>query len=284
MNKKRFFCISNKGSESASLLKESAEKMGLEFILIDPLDFDYSSCKVDFKSGDILYRVKTGKHSRNVEIFLMNRKVTTFFSSYERALLDTPNLMIYHKNKLPTPRTVFNLTKKRDLLKKYAKYLGGFPLIIKAVGGSHGVGVMKIDSFSSLLSVTDFILKKEEKAYFVMKEFINVKFSARLIVLGNKVIDSIEYVAPEDDFRSNEGKIPNVRIKKFPKEVEKIAVSAAKAIGVEFAGVDILIDAGGKYYLAETNFPCFFPRAQKLTGTKISDMMVDYLLKKANKS
>lgn len=109
-----------------------------------------------------------------------------------------------------------------------------------------------------------------------MKEYCNVTSSARLIVLGDKVIDSIEYSAPKGDFRSNEGKTPNVSQKRFSETVNEIAVQAVKALGLEFGGVDIMItDNGAK--VAEVNYPCFFPRCQMLTGTDIAGQMIKYL-------
>ena len=101
-------------------------------------------------------------------------------------------------------------------------------------------------------------------------------------MLGDKVIDSIEYTANDGDFRSNEGAKPNVAPKKFTDEVEKLAVKATRALGLEFGGVDIMITNNGPK-VAEVNFPCFFPRCQQLTGTDIAGMMVDYLMEKARR-
>jgi len=280
MNK--LYCIYKKPDLSVDLLKKSAKDNGLGFIHINPDTFDDSS-KIDFQKGDLLYRPGIGKDCRNIEIALINSAVTTFYRTYERATTKISNLLTYQKNNLPVPKTILELTRDRELLKKHVAEVGGFPIIIKAVGGSHGIGVMKIDSFSSLFSIIDFLLIKNKDTTFVMKQFINVTCSARLIVLGDSVIDSIEYSAPEGDFRSNEGDTPNVKIKKFSPEVEKTAVAATKALGLEFAGADVLIDDEGNHYLAETNFPCFFPRAQELTGKNISDLMVKYLIKKATK-
>lgn len=279
MNK--FFCIYKKPDISVDLLKKSARDNGLEFIHLNPDTFGNSS-KINFKKGDLLYRPGIGRDCRNLEISLIDKNVTTFYRTYERATTKISNLRAYQENNIPVPKTILKLSKDRELLKKQVEEVGGFPVIIKAVGGSHGVGVMKIDSFSSLFSILDFLLTKNKDIAFVMKQFIDVTSSARLIVLGDEVIDSIEYVAPEGDFRSNEGEIPNVRIKKFSPEVEQTAVAATKALGLEFAGTDILIDDKGNHFLAENNFPCFFPRAQKLTGKNISDLMIKYLIKKAN--
>ncbi|KKQ44614.1 MAG: hypothetical protein US63_C0025G0019, partial [Candidatus Moranbacteria bacterium GW2011_GWC2_37_8] len=54
----------------------------------------------------------------------------------------------YKANDITMPKTLNLFSRDRDLLQKYVEFLGGFPIIIKSLGGSHGVGVMKIDSFS----------------------------------------------------------------------------------------------------------------------------------------
>ena len=102
-------------------------------------------------------------------------------------------------------------------------------------------------------------------------------------MLGNKVIDSIEYTALKDDFRTNIGKTPNVKPKKFSAKAEKIAVKSVKSLGLEFGGVDILVGKSGVNYVAEMNFPCFFPRCQLVTGVDIAGKMIDYLVRKSNK-
>jgi ribosomal protein S6--L-glutamate ligase len=114
----------------------------------------------------------------------------------------------------------------------------------------------------------------------VMKEYINTTSTARLIVLGDAVIDSIEYRANQDDFRSNEGHKPNVFRATFGNDVNDLAVRAVHALGLEFGGVDILL-SDTQPLVAEVNFPCFFRRCQMLTGTDISGMMVDYLVEKS---
>lgn len=182
--------------------------------------------------------------------------------------------MVFDNLGIPAPKTVNYLPKDREALLKYVDEVGGFPVCLKVLGGSHGIGVMCIDSKQSLFSVSDYL--REQGEMVVMKEYCNVTSSARLIVLGDKVIDSIEYSAPKGDFRSNEGKAPNVSQKRFSKTVNEIAIQAVKSLGLEFGGVDIMItDNGAK--VAEVNYPCFFPRCQMLTGTDIAGKMVKYL-------
>lgn len=277
----KFYCVCGRSDASVELLEKSSREKGLEFIKLDPVVYDYTK-SIPFTKGDLLYRVSTSKKCADLEKFLINKEVTTLYKSYFRSVSNLSNILIYEKENIPRPKTIYRLTRDKEILAKYSEYLG-FPLIIKAMGGSHGIGIIKVDSLSSLFSIADYLLSRENDS-FVMKEFINVTCSARLIVLGNEVIGSIQYSAPKGDFRSNEGATPNVSIKKFSEEIEKVAIAAVNALDLEFGGVDILIDEKNKPHVVEVNFPCFFPRCQMLTGKDISGMMIDYLIKKSKKA
>lgn len=96
------------------------------------------------------------------------------------------------------------------------------------------------------------------------------------------MVSSLEYIAPQGDFRSNEGANPQAVPKKFASEVEQLAVQATKAQGLEFGGVDMMLtDAGPK--VAEVNCPCYFPRCQLIAGDDVAGQMVDYLQEKSKR-
>ncbi len=229
---------------------------------------------------DALYRANTTPYARQIEIELLNEGVATFYHDYRKALQGGMNVAadekLYVENGVPTPKTIFIITKNKKNIENQLEELNGPPYIVKVSGKSHGVGVMKVDSIESLFSVLDYLRNDDAKV--MIREFIPVTSSARLVVLGDKVIDSIEYQAPKNDFRSNVGN-PKVEAKKFSKEIEETAVKAVNLLNLEFGGVDILIH-NNKHYLTETNYPCFFPRAQQITGTNIAAQMIEYLYNK----
>jgi RimK family alpha-L-glutamate ligase len=279
----RFFALYTPTSDSdarALLLKKSCEEKGIEFITINPQTFDFTA-ENPLQPGDALYRIAPGKAARVIERFLMRDDIATLYQNNDRTFFESDNILLYKKHGVPVPKTIPYLRNDREFLKKAVEYLGGFPVILKAMGGSHGVGVMRVDSFPSLFSIADVLNTWNQRL--VMKQYIDNPSHARLIVLGDEVIDSIRYTAQGEDFRSNVGAEPQVAPEKFAPEVEAIAIQAVRAIGTEFGGVDILLDKNGGAYVAETNFPCYFPRAQKITGTDISGKMIDHLMKKSER-
>ena len=284
----KLFYISppRRNPNATASIKKACLDRGVDFTPINPSVFDLTDTSLTPAPGDMLYRASNSSSdeglAKTVERWLLHDKVATLYSSYERSLTQYPqSYIIHHKHKLSIPKTVWNVPRNRELINKYADYVGGFPVIIKATGGSHGVGVMKIDSRESLYSIIDYLYASDTKV--IMRQFIDSRTSARLIVLDGKVIASIEYSAPKDDFRTNVGRKPVVKEKEFSDDVNELAIKAVSSMGYKFGGVDILIDEDGKPYIVEINFPCNFSRAAKATKIDIAGQLVDCLMKESKK-
>lgn len=263
------------------LLIESCKNRGINYEVMNPQN---TTPFLKLNDGDALYRITdvSSYGFAELEYQLVTSRIATFYKNNESLFInreENDSLILFNKN-IAVPKTANFIPKDRDELRNVVSMLGGFPLVIKSLGGSHGVGVMRVDSFASLFSVADYLIKQGGR--YVIKEYINTTSTARLIVLGDTVIDSIEYRANKDDFRSNEGKKPNVYRASFDNDVNDLAVKAVHALGLEFGGVDVLL-SDTQPLVAEVNFPCFFARCQLLTGTDISGMMVDYLVEKSKK-
>lgn len=268
-----------------SKIEKACKHRGVELVVLESNKIDYSNLP-RLKKGDMLYRITDDKRSLNLQSHLINPEVSSFFITHKKQYPSAeswPSVILHRRAGLPIIPTIIDLPRERALIDKYVKSLDGYPIVIKVQGGSHGVGVIRADSSDSLYSILDY-LKENTRLPVALRKYIDFKSHARLIVLGNKVIDSIEYIRPAGDFRSNAGSRPKVAPKKFPAKVEKAAVKAVRTIGYEFGGVDILIDNDGKsFYIAEVNFPCNFSRSQDTTGVDIAGAMVDYLMEKAKR-
>ncbi len=273
-----FYALHIPGMEEERLeqLRGACQKLKIPFKALDPSSFDFSKPS-PVKEGDIVYRLSRGKLLRFFEDYIVRPGCVTF---YANDLFHKPDPFLLEKQDIPVPKTIFCLNKDKNQLMNSAKKLGGFPIILKALGGTRGMGVMKIDSLSALVGIADFLLGQGK--LFVLKQYLPVKTSARFIVLGYKVIASLEYVAADHDFRTNSAKNLKVKPRKYSKALEDLAVCATRAMGWEFGGVDILIH-GGKPYVTEVNFPCNFVRAQKVTKKDVALQMVKYLQEKSQR-
>lgn len=262
---------------STTLLKEACEERNISHEILIPLETNPAN--ITIKPGDAVYRAATSSNygAAELERDLIMKGAKSFRKPEDAFVVQKDETLLFRKYDIPTPKTITYLPKSKIALEECVEEIGGFPVCVKMLGGSHGTGVMRIDGFQGLISVSDYLRASGRPV--VMKEYCDVVSTARLIVLGDKVIDSIEYTAPKGDFRSNEGAKPNVAPKSFNQEVNDTAVSAVKALGLEFGGVDIMVTKDGPK-VAEVNSPCFFPRCQLLTGTDIAGQMVEYLMGK----
>ena len=282
----KFYCL-HEGyyqgiQERIDLLNKACKLSGIKFNSIDSLTCDYSNLP-RLNRGDILYNV--GRGSETLESLLINKSTTTFYIENPKYISynsDTIKYsMVHEKNGLPAPKTIFSISPDRRNLEKYIKYLGGFPIILKSIGSTRGIGTIKIESWQSLISIIDYLFSDRQTS-FIMREFIPNAKGCRMIVLGDKVIASAEFKMNKNDFRNAviESEVEYYK-RKYTKNLEEIAVKASHLANTSFSGVDFLEDELGNFYLLEINFPCGFQNLIQTCSIDIPDEMVKFLIKKS---
>ena len=137
-----------------------------------------------------------------------------------------------------------------------------FPLIMKTLRGSKGVGVLFVDSEKGLDSIVQLIHKQDEDADLLVQEYIKTEYDVRVHVLGGKVIAAMKRPVIEGDFRSNvsQGSVPQ-NIKLTELEIEE-SLKAAKAVGGYWTAVDFIPSKD------RVNKPPFFLEVNSSPGTE----------------
>ena len=267
--------------ERVEALQSAAEHCDVETRVLDSVAVDYSNLPRPVR-GDMLYNCCRG--SARLESLLLRPDLATFYSSVPALVLsvnDTTIFGVTHERAgLRAPRTIHQLTRDPVRLGNYAAALGGFPLILKVVGGTGGTGTIVVESFRSLRSLADYFVASGLE--FILREFIPPRAVGRLTVLGDRVVSSVKKFIPEGDFRSD-GYFRPCEAADFGEDAAALALRATRVAGWEFAGVDILISESGAPYLLEANFPCNFVPPEKETGVPLSRYMVEYLLEKSRR-
>ena len=115
-----------------------------------------------------------------------------------------------------------------------------FPLIMKTLRGSKGVGVLFIDSPKGLDSIVQLIHKQDEDADLLVQEYIKTEYDVRVHILGGKFLAAMKRPVIEGDFRSNvsQGSKPQ-NIKLTELEIEE-CLKASKAVGGYWTAVDFI--------------------------------------------
>lgn len=158
--------------------------------------------------------------------------------------------------------------------------VGGAPLVVKLLEGTQGVGVVLAETRQAAESVIDAF--RGLKANFMVQEFIGEAAGTdiRCLVVGGKVVASMKRKGREGEFRSNlhrGGKATTVRI--TPEE-RSTAVRAARIMGLNVAGVDMLRSNHGPVVM-EVNSSPGLEGIENATGKDIASLIIQYMEKNA---
>ena len=182
--------------------------------------------------------------------------------------------ILLHDAGLNTPRSVL-FTNEEQVEAAVAALDEKFPMIVKTLYGTHGVGVIRADSKASLISIVQQLLKSGEQ--FMLQEFIEHDKSARVLLLDKKVVAAVMRSIPEGDFRSNAHQGAELTEHVTSEAEVEACVKAAAAIGINFAAVDYILD-GDKIVLLEVNGSPGFESMQKVVSVNVAETLIDYCL------
>lgn len=156
--------------------------------------------------------------------------------------------------------------------------LGGTPVIIKLARGTHGNGVVLAETKKAAKSVLQaFYLTNEDGTNILLQEFVKESAGTdiRAFVVGGRVVASMKRQSLDDDFRSNLHKGGEGTKIKLTEEERKMAVKAAKAMGLNIAGVDMMRSERGPLVLEVNSSPGF--GIEKVTGRNVALAIIEYV-------
>jgi len=181
------------------------------------------------------------------------------------------------------PKTVFsrNSTDIDSILEE----VGGAPVIIKLASGTHGNGVVLAENKKAAKSVLQafYLRSNEEGTNILVQEFIKESAGTdiRAFVVGGRVVASMQRQSLDDDFRSNLHQSgTGIRVK-LTEEERKVAIKAAKAVGLSVAGVDIMRSNRGPLVLEVNASPGF--GIEKVTGRDVATPIIEYIERNAKR-
>jgi ribosomal protein S6--L-glutamate ligase len=186
------------------------------------------------------------------------------------------SMQLLAKAGIGIPKTVFsrNSTDIDDLIDK----VGGMPVIIKLASGTHGNGVVLAESKKAAKSVLQaFYLSNEDGTNVLLQEFVKESAGTdiRAFVVGSRVVASMKRQSLDDDFRSNLHKGGEGTPIKLTEEERKMAIRAAKAMGLNIAGVDMMRSERGPLILEVNASPGF--GIEKVTGRDVAGPIIEYV-------
>ena len=153
---------------------------------------------------------------------------------------------------------------------------GGSPVVIKLLEGTQGIGVVLGETHNSAKSVIDAF--RGVKAHILVQEFIKEAGNTdiRCLVVGGKVVASMKRTGAEGDFRSNLHRGGSAQVIRITPEERSTAVRAAKILGLNVCGVDLLRSNHGPVVM-EVNSSPGLEGIEKATGRDIAGQIVAFI-------
>ena len=195
------------------------------------------------------------------------------------------SLQILSKNGLGMPKTAFtNFSKGGE--KQLIEQVSGAPVIIKLLEGTQGLGVVLAETTKAAQSVVEAF--HGLKARIIVQEYIKEAKGAdiRAFVVNGKVVGAMKRQGAEGEFRSNLHRGGVATIIKLSRAEKQAALNAAKALGLDVAGVDMLQSARGPLIL-EVNSSPGLEGIEGATGVNVAaeiiKFVVDTVVKKSLK-
>lgn len=183
-----------------------------------------------------------------MKVFSVNSSV-----SITRSRDKLRSLQIFSRHDIGIPKTVFaNRPKDIDNL---IKQVGGAPVVIKLLEGTQGIGVVLAETHKAAKSVIEAFVGLN--ASFLVQEFIKEAAGAdiRAFVVNGRVVGAMKRQGLEGEFRSNLHRGGSATVIKITREERRAALLAAKAMGLNVCGVDMLQSSRGPLIMEVNSSP-----------------------------
>ncbi len=206
-------------------------------------------------------------------VFTLNESV-----AITRARDKLRSMQLLARKGIGMPITGFS--RSTDDVRDLIKIASGAPLVIKLLEGTQGIGVVLAETTKAAESVIEAFMGL--KANIMVQEYIEEASGEdlRCFVIGDKVVAAMKRTAKEGDFRSNLHRGGRAELVKLSPEERKTAIKAAKVIGLNVAGVDILRSSRGPLVL-EVNSSPGLSGIEKATGEDVAGMIIEFIEKNA---
>ncbi len=281
--------ILSRGPQNHSTLNlsEAARNAGHTAVVLDPFGF---YLHIGGTSNRITYH---GKPVADIDVLLPRLSRTT--AAYGEEVIahfewvGTPivnrskaiatarhkfrSLRILAQHGLPIPPSL--TVGSAAFLENAVAEIGEYPFILKPFYGTHGRGVILLDTPTSLTSTVDALCDLHHD--YVIQSFVKEAggVDIRVLVVGGEAIAAMKRSAPPGEFRANIHKGGIGEAVALPEEYTRLAIKATAALELEIAGVDLLETNEGPVVL-EVNPSPGFEELQSVTGINIAAAIIEF--------
>lgn len=175
---------------------------------------------------------------------------------------------------LPIPKTILaKFPVDVDLIEREL----GFPVVVKTLRSTRGAGVLLCKDRGQFDDLASLLGDANPGSDFIFQQYVAASHGrdVRLLVVDGKVAASMERRATNGGFKSNISLGGVGECMEAPAAMKELAVNAARSLGLDVAGIDVLFDEGGGYRICEANSSPGFIGLEKACGISVPDMVFD---------
>ncbi|HLF62337.1 MAG TPA: RimK family alpha-L-glutamate ligase [Saprospiraceae bacterium] len=172
------------------------------------------------------------------------------------------------------------ITNNAQELRSSIQKVGPAPVIIKLLNSTQGLGVVLGETENSAESIMEAFLQTGEKV--ILQEFIREVNGSdiRVFIIDNKIIATMERVAPPGEFRSNLHRGAAARQIYLNENECAVALKAAQVMGLQVAGVDLLRSQKGPMIL-EVNASPGLEGIEGTSGKDVASKIIQFIERNA---
>ena len=179
---------------------------------------------------------------------------------------------------IDVPRTVlcFSIFEARLIAKKLAP----FPVVVKLLESTHGVGVALAHNMHQLQRLVEGFLQLQNSV--LLQEYVRESQGkdVRAFVVGDRIVATMERTAAAGEFRANMHRGASAVPIELSAEDQALVLRTAALIGVEVAGVDLIPSKRG-HLVMEVNASPGLEGIEGATGIDIAGAIVEYAASKS---
>jgi ribosomal protein S6--L-glutamate ligase len=187
-------------------------------------------------------------------------------------------LQLLSRHDVGMPDTVFS--RRVGQVKRAIELVGGAPVIIKLVQGSQGVGVILAEAPETAESMIEALYGLNQNILIQRYVAESRGRDVRAFVVGKQVVAAMTRTSEDGDFRSNIHRGGEGKPVKLSAEYRRTAVQAAQIMGLNVAGVDLLMGEHGPMVL-EVNSSPGLEGIETATGVDVAGAIVRFLERNA---
>ena len=262
-------------------------KRGIQTTILDPLQFTLSISKdapqilhkgnkVNFDA--VLPRIGHSITSHGVALLKQFEQLDVYTVNASEGIRQSRNKLlaaqILGRNKVPIPKTAY--VRNINDVERAINLVGGLPVVIKVSEGTQGRGVYLRHLYKDAIGLVSALLDLDHEV--LIQQYIHESHGTdiRVLVVGDKVVACMRRRARGREFRSNFHLNGTVESIDLPPKFEEIALRAARVLGLNIAGVDLLEGKNGPLVL-EINSSPGLEGIEMASGVNVAEKIIDFL-------